>query len=65
MTTNVLRDIYDKSGIFTTKKEFEDRNSSIPQSMLYLQAFGNVMNFSFFFFLIFFMIDKHVNLTRV
>ena len=30
MTTNVLRDIYDKSGIFTTKKEFEDRNSSIP-----------------------------------
>ena len=61
LTTEVLRDIYEKTGLFTTIKEFKERAGQIPLSMRYLQAIGGAMNFSMFFILIFFMVDKHVS----
>lgn len=61
LTTDILRDIYEKTGHFTTIQEFKERNGQIPLSMRYLQAIGGAMQFSMFFILIFFMVDKHVS----
>ena len=61
LTTEVLRDIYEKTGQFTTIKEYKEKAGQIPLSVRYLQAIGGAMNFSMFFILIFFMVDKHVS----
>jgi hypothetical protein len=65
LTNPILRDIYDKNGMFTTKTEFNQRNGQIPQSMRYLQAVGATMNYSMFFVMIFFLIDKHVRIMMI
>jgi curved DNA-binding protein CbpA len=61
-TNAILRDIYDKTGMITTRAEFNQRGGQMPQSIRYLQALGNSMNLSFFFILIFVIIDKHVSI---
>ncbi len=60
LTNPVLRDIYDKTGTFTSEAEYKERNGQIPQSMRYIQALGGCMHYMMFFIMIFFTIDKHV-----
>ncbi len=36
LTTEVLRDIYEKTGHFTTIQEYKERAGQIPLSMRYL-----------------------------
>ncbi len=50
--------MYDKHEMFVTKKEYEE--SKVPQTTKYIMAFSQVMNFTPFFFITFFFIDKHV-----
>ncbi len=61
LTTPVLRDIYEKTGHFTTIQEYKDKNSAIPLSMRYLSALAGGAHFVMFFVLIFLMVDKHVS----
>jgi len=40
LTSPILRDIYDKSGTFTTIKMYKEANGSFPINMRYLHALG-------------------------
>jgi len=59
LTNSVLKDIYDKHQILVSKQEFEQNGGLIPMSQRYFWALSVCLQFSFYFVLIFFMIDKH------
>lgn len=62
LTNPSLRDIYDKHMVVIPQEELRQRGGSVPHSQKYFMAFGVIMQYSIYFILIFFMIDKHVSI---
>lgn len=61
----ILRDIYDKKGIFNTVKQFQEANGQYPINIRYLSSLEAATSYFLFFIMIFFITEKHVSVGLV